>query len=46
MFNLAVTFIAAALVAPAAFAQDTSGISPCILNCTTVSLPAGGCTDL
>ncbi|KIM30602.1 hypothetical protein M408DRAFT_288137 [Serendipita vermifera MAFF 305830] len=46
MFKLATLIAAALVVAPVAFAQDTGSIPPCILNCTTTSLAAGGCTGI
>ncbi|KIM30599.1 hypothetical protein M408DRAFT_22080, partial [Serendipita vermifera MAFF 305830] len=46
MFKLATLVAAAVVVAPVAFAQDTGSIPPCILNCTTTSLAAGGCTGI
>ncbi|KIM30604.1 hypothetical protein M408DRAFT_328147 [Serendipita vermifera MAFF 305830] len=46
MFKLATLVAAALVVAPVAFAQDTTNIPACILNCTTNSLEAGGCTGV
>ncbi|KAG8804661.1 hypothetical protein FRC17_005905 [Serendipita sp. 399] len=44
MFKLAI--LAAALAAAPVFGQSTAGIPQCVLDCTTNSLAAGGCTGI
>ncbi|KAG8812262.1 hypothetical protein FRC17_002109 [Serendipita sp. 399] len=44
MFKLAI--LAAALAAAPVFGQSTAGIPQCVLDCTTQSLAAGGCTSI